>query len=77
MRLQVAIMLVALAAYLYLNRDTEVGGFIFMGLWPLAVLVWMLFNTRTHNGDVAARTIAVQFLPAGATRRVDEDDPCS
>jgi quercetin dioxygenase-like cupin family protein len=31
----------------------------------------------TNNGDVAARTIAVQFLPAGATRRIDEDDPCN
>jgi hypothetical protein len=29
-----------------------------------------------NNGDVAARTIAVQFLPAGATRRIDEPDPC-
>ena len=54
LRLQIAIMLVALAAYLYWNRDTEVGGFVFMGVWPLAVLTWMLFNTRTRNGDVAA-----------------------
>ena len=28
-----------------------------------------------NNGDVAARTIAVQFLPAAATRRIDEADP--
>ena len=28
-----------------------------------------------NNGAVAARTIAVQFLPLGATRRIDEDDP--
>jgi Cupin domain len=28
-----------------------------------------------NNGSVAARTIAVQFLPAGATRRIDAPDP--
>jgi quercetin dioxygenase-like cupin family protein len=28
-----------------------------------------------NNGSVAARTIAVQFLPAGATRRIDMPDP--
>lgn len=28
-----------------------------------------------NNGAVAARTIAVQFLPAGATRRIDMDEP--
>jgi hypothetical protein len=27
-----------------------------------------------NNGNVAARTIAVQFLPAGATRRIDMPD---
>jgi quercetin dioxygenase-like cupin family protein len=30
----------------------------------------------SNNGQVAARTIAVQFLPTGATRRIDEDAPC-
>ena len=29
----------------------------------------------TNNGSVAARTIAVQFLPAGATRRIEADEP--
>jgi quercetin dioxygenase-like cupin family protein len=28
-----------------------------------------------NNGSVAARTIAVQFLPAGAGRRIDADQP--
>jgi quercetin dioxygenase-like cupin family protein len=28
-----------------------------------------------NNGTVPARTIAVQLLPAGATRRIDADDP--
>lgn len=28
-----------------------------------------------NNGTDAARTIAVQFLPAGATRRIDIDEP--
>jgi len=28
-----------------------------------------------NNGSVAARTIAVQFLPTGATRRIDKADP--
>jgi hypothetical protein len=28
-----------------------------------------------NNGGVAARTIAVQFLPSGATRRIDKADP--
>jgi quercetin dioxygenase-like cupin family protein len=28
-----------------------------------------------NNGSVAARTIAVQFLPAGARRRIDADEP--
>jgi Cupin domain len=28
-----------------------------------------------NNGSVAARTIAVQFLPAGAGRRIDKDEP--
>jgi len=28
-----------------------------------------------NNGDVAAETIAVQFLPTGATRRIDAADP--
>jgi hypothetical protein len=62
-RLQIGIMLVALAGYLYWNPDTEVGGFIFMGAWPLAVLAWMLFNARTRNGDVAA---AIGQLLAGS-----------
>ena len=54
MRLQVAIMLTALATYLYWSPDTEIGGLLFMGVWPAAVFVWMLFNTRTHNRDVLA-----------------------
>ena len=29
----------------------------------------------TNNGSRPARTIAVQFLPAGATRRIDADEP--
>jgi hypothetical protein len=29
----------------------------------------------TNNGTVPARTIAVQFLPAGATRRIEADEP--
>ena len=29
----------------------------------------------TNNGSVPARTIAVQFLPAGATRRIEADEP--
>ena len=28
-----------------------------------------------NNGDVQAETVAVQFLQAGATRRIDEPDP--
>lgn len=28
-----------------------------------------------NNGSVAARTIAVQFLPVGAGRRIDADEP--
>ena len=28
-----------------------------------------------NKGGVAARTIAVQFLPAGAGRRIDADEP--
>jgi quercetin dioxygenase-like cupin family protein len=28
-----------------------------------------------NNGASSARTIAVQFLPAGATRRIDKDEP--
>ena len=54
MRLQVAIMLAALVTYLYWSPDTEIGGLLFMGVWPAAVFVWMLFNTRTHNRDVLA-----------------------
>jgi quercetin dioxygenase-like cupin family protein len=34
-------------------------------------MVHMLKN----NGSLDARTIAVQFLPAGATRRIDKPDP--
>ena len=30
-----------------------------------------------NNGSVEARTIAVQILQSGATRRSDADDPCS
>ena len=30
----------------------------------------------TNNGSVEARTIAVQLVQAGATRRIDADDPC-
>jgi quercetin dioxygenase-like cupin family protein len=30
-----------------------------------------------NNGSVDARTIAVQLLQAGATRRIEADDPCS
>jgi hypothetical protein len=29
-----------------------------------------------NNGPAPLRTIAVQFLPTGATRRVDAPDPC-
>jgi hypothetical protein len=29
----------------------------------------------TNNGSVPARTIAVQFLPAGAGRRIEADQP--
>jgi len=54
LRLQLAIMLAALAGYLYWSPDTEIGGLIFMGAWPVAVLGWMLFNLRTRNRDVAA-----------------------
>ena len=54
MRLQIAIMLFGLIGYLYWSPDTEVGGWIFMGVWPIAVLAWMLFNVRTSNRDVAA-----------------------
>jgi hypothetical protein len=28
-----------------------------------------------NNGDVQAETVAVQFLQAGAPRRIDEPDP--
>jgi quercetin dioxygenase-like cupin family protein len=28
-----------------------------------------------NEGSVTAETVAVQFLPAGATRRIDKDDP--
>ena len=31
----------------------------------------------TNNGSVEARTIAFQLVQAGATRRIDADDPCS
>jgi hypothetical protein len=62
MRLQIAIMLAALVTYLYWSPDTEIGGLLFMGVWPAAVFVWMLFNTRTHNHDVLA---AVGLLLAG------------
>ena len=62
MRLQIAIMLAALATYLYWSPDTEIGGLLFMGVWPAAVFVWMLFNARTHNRDVFA---AVGQLLAG------------
>jgi hypothetical protein len=63
MRLQIAIMLAALVLFLYWSPDTEIGGLVFMGAWPVAVFVWMLFNTRTHNGDVLA---AVGQLLAGS-----------
>jgi hypothetical protein len=62
MRLQIAIMLVALVGYLYWNPDTEPGGLMFMGAWPVAVFGWMLFNTRTRNADAAA---AIGQLLAG------------
>ena len=62
MRLQIAIMLAAVVGYLYWNPDTEPGGVLFMGVWPVAVLGWMLFNSRTRNRDVA---IAVGLLLAG------------
>ena len=29
----------------------------------------------TNNGTQPARTIVVQFLPAGAGRRIDADEP--
>jgi hypothetical protein len=29
----------------------------------------------TNNGSVAARTIVVQFLPVGAGRRIEADQP--
>jgi hypothetical protein len=63
MRLQLAIMLVAVAGFLYWSPETEPGGLIFMGLWPVAVFGWMLVNVRTGNRDVAA---AVGQLLAGA-----------
>jgi hypothetical protein len=63
MRLQVAIMLVAVIGYLYWSPETEPGGLIFMGVWPAAVFGWMLVSVRTHNRDVAA---AVGQLLAGA-----------
>ena len=53
MRLQIAIMLAAVVGYLYWNPDTEPGGVIFMGVWPVAVLGWILFKGRTRNRDVA------------------------
>jgi hypothetical protein len=62
-RLQIAIMLVAVIGYLYWSPETEPGGLIFMGLWPVAVFGWMLVRVRTHNRDVAA---AVGQLLAGA-----------
>ena len=62
MRLQVAIMLAAVVGYLYWNPDTEPGGVIFMGVWPVAVLGWMFFTGRTRNRDVAT---AVGLLFAG------------
>ena len=63
MRLQIAIMLIAVVGYLYWSPETEPGGLIFMGAWPVAVFGWMLVNVRTRNRDVAA---AVGQLLAGA-----------
>jgi hypothetical protein len=61
-RLQIAIMLAALVGYLYWSPETEPGGLIFMGVWPIAVLGWMLVKTRTRNRDV---TSSVGQLLAG------------
>ena len=54
MRTQIAIMLVAVVGYLYWSPDTDPGGVILIGIWPIAVLGWMLVNGRTQNRDVAA-----------------------
>jgi hypothetical protein len=67
MRLQIAIMLIAVVGYLYWSPETEPGGLIFMGVWPVAVFGWMLFNVRTRNRDVAAgvgQLLAGALIPA-------------
>lgn len=61
-RLQVLIMLAALLAYLILSPETQPGGLILMGIWPIAVLGWMLVALRTRNGDAVA---AIAQLLAG------------
>jgi len=54
MRAQIAIMLAAVIGYLFWSPDTDAGGVILMGIWPIGVLGWMLVKGRTKNRDVAA-----------------------
>lgn len=66
MRAQIVIMLAAVVGYLYWSPDTDPGGLILMGIWPIAVLGWMLVNGRTRNRDVAAvvgQLLAGTFVP--------------
>jgi hypothetical protein len=61
-RLQVSIMLAALVAYLVLSPETQPGGLILMGIWPVLLLGWMLGRLRSRNRDVAS---AIGQLLAG------------
>jgi hypothetical protein len=60
MRTQIAIMLAAVVGYLYWSPDTDPGGLLLMGIWPIVVLGWLLVHGRTHNRDVAA--VVAQLL---------------
>jgi len=61
-RLQVLIMLAALIAYLALSPETQPGGLLLMGIWPVLLLGWLLVGLRTSNKDVAS---AIGQLLAG------------
>ena len=51
-----------LVAYLALSPETQPGGLLLMGIWPVLVLGWMMVNIRTSNKDVAS---AIGQLLAG------------
>ena len=65
-RALVATMLSGIVGYLVLTTALEPGGMLLMAAWPIAILVWMLINTRATNADVVALVATMSLGAATA-----------